>query len=151
MLPALEKRHVRSGLGFIVSGTVLFMMGVLFSFFFLVPASLKFLLGIGKGDLQFILSLDSYVSFVLMLALGGGLVFETPVLVFVLSRLGILTPQRMISGWRVAIVVILIVAALVTPTPDIVNMLLISFPMFVLYFASIGVSRAAQKERDSLC
>lgn len=96
--------------------------------------------------MRFIISLDSYLSFVLTLILGGGAVFEIPVLVFVFSKLGILTPAKMLSSWRAAIIVILTCAALITPTPDIFNMLIISFPMFVLYFASVGISQVAQKK-----
>ncbi len=145
ILPALERRHARYGLLFVLSGVVLFMAGILFSFYFLVPTSLKFLFSIGKGELQFIISLDSYVSFVLLFLVAGGVVFEMPAMVFILAKLGILTAQKMIRGWKIAIVVIVALAALLTPTPDIINMALMSLPMFLLYILSIGVAGLAQR------
>ena len=150
VLPALEKKHARKGLWFILSGSTLFLVGVLFSFYFLAPASLNFLLKVGKGELELIISLDSYVSFILMLVLGGGIVFEMPVLVFMFSRLGVLTSEKMIRGWRVAIILILITAALITPTPDLFNMCLISLPLFMLYLVSIGVSWVAGRKDGSV-
>lgn len=151
ILPALERRHAHYGLLFVLSGIVLFMVGILFSFYFLIPASLKFLLSIGRGELQFIISLDSYIAFVLLFLVAGGLVFEMPVMVFILTKLGILTAQKMIRSWKIAIVVIVTVAALVTPTPDIINMVLMSLPMFLLYILSIGVAGlAAETGRHSL-
>ncbi len=144
--PALDKRAAKNGLLFILSGSLLFISGVLFSFFFLIPASLQFLLSVGRGELEFIISLDSYISFVLVLALGGGVVFQMPMLVFVLSKFGILTAKRMAQSWRAAVVIILLTAAIITPTPDAVNMILMSLPMFMLYLLSIGVARIAEKK-----
>lgn len=145
ILPALERKHARYGLLFVLSGIILFVTGILFSFYFLIPASLKFLLSIGRGELQFIISLDSYISFVLLFMTAGGLVFEMPVMVFILAKLGILTAQKMIRAWKIAIVVIVTVAALLTPTPDIFNMALMSLPMFILYILSIGIAGLAQR------
>lgn len=145
--PAMDRRLARKGLLFIVSGTALFTMGALFSFFFLVPASLRFLLSIGKDELWFMISLDSYVSFVLAFMLGGGLVFEMPCAAFILSKAGILTSHRMVHGWRVALVVILIAAGLITPTPDVVNMMLMAAPMLVLYLFSVFVARLAEPKK----
>jgi len=144
--PALDKDAAKNGLLFILSGSLLFVSGVLFSFFFLIPASLQFLLSVGRGELEFIISLDSYISFILVLALGGGVVFQMPMLVFVLSKFGILTAKRMAQSWRAAVVIILLAAAVITPTPDAVNMILMSLPMFMLYFLSIGVARIAEKK-----
>ena len=149
ILPALERRHARYGMLFVLSGIILFVAGVLFSFYFLIPSSLKFLLSIGRGELQFIISLDSYISFVLLFMVAGGLVFEMPVMVFILARLGILTAQKMIRAWKAAVVFIAIGAALLTPTPDAVNMTIMSIPMFVLYVLSIGVAGLAQRRRRS--
>src|SRR3990167_7441351 len=120
ILPALERKHAGYGLLFVLSCVVLFVTGILFSFYFLIPASLKFLLNIGREELQFIISLDAYISFVLLFMVAGGLVFEMPVAVFILTKLGILTAQKMVHAWKVAIVVIVTGAALLTPTPDII-------------------------------
>lgn len=149
VIPAIEDRTARKGALFIFAGSFLFMVGALFSYFFLLPASLEFLLSVGKGELQFIISLDSYVSFVLLLMLGGGVVFEMPVLVFLLARFGILTARKMVEGWRIAAVLILIGAAFLTPTPDVVNMILMSVPMFGLYVVSIAVAGFAQRRKKN--
>jgi len=146
ILPALDSRYAKRGFLFIICGSLLFAAGASFNFFILIPASLKFLMNMGKGDLQFVISLESYISFVLFLILGGGIVFEMPILVFFLSKFKILTAKKAIKSWRLAVVVILVAAAVLTPTPDVVNMLLMSLPMFVLYFVCIGVAALAEKK-----
>lgn len=145
--PALDSRRIKNGFFFIFFGTLFFLAGAAFNFFILIPASVKFLLGLGGGELQYLISLESYVSFVLFLMLAGGLIFEMPILAFILSKYEILTSRKMIGGWRVAVVIILIAAAILTPTPDTVNMLLLSLPMFLLYFVCIGVALFAEKKR----
>ncbi len=147
LLPALDPRHIRSGFLFIFFGTALFISGAAFNFFILIPASIRFLLGLGQGDLQFIISLESYISFVLLFLLAGGFVFEIPILVFFLSKYGVITAEKAIKGWRVAILVILLAAGILTPTPDAVNMLLMALPMFVLYFVCIGIARFVEKDK----
>lgn len=147
--PALEARHAKKGLFFIVLGWGLFVLGMLFSFFYLLPPALHFLLSIGKGEIQFIISLDSYLSFVLFLMLGTGVVFEMPVLVFFLSKWGWLTAQKMLKGWRLAVVVILVLAAVVTPTPDPINMFFMAVPMVLLYLLSILVAAWAGKKEEA--
>ncbi|OIO39170.1 MAG: twin arginine-targeting protein translocase TatC [Candidatus Omnitrophica bacterium CG1_02_49_16] len=145
--PALSDRWSRIGFLFIFGGTLLFLTGALFCFFVLVPASLKFLLSIGRGELQFIISLEAYTSFVLTLTLAGGIVFEMPLAVFVLAKVGILTASRMIRAWRIALVAILVGAAILTPTPDVVNMILMAIPMILLYLVSVGVAHVAARRR----
>ena len=145
--PAMEDRVARLGLWFVLFGTLLFISGGIFSYFFILPASLKFLLSVGRGELQFLISLDSYVSFVLFLLLGGGIIFQMPLVVLVLSKIGVITAGQMIRGWRIAIVVILILAAFITPTPDLVNMALMALPMIALYIISIGIAKFAGKKK----
>ena len=87
ILPALEPESQKKGLVFISSGTLLFLSGSCLSYLLLLPASLRFLLSVGKEDLIFLISLDAYVSFVLLLILGGGLIFEMPMLTYVLAPL----------------------------------------------------------------
>ena len=147
ILPALETQSRKKGLVFIGSGTLLFLAGACASYFLLLPASLRFLLGIGKNDLVFLISLDAYVSFVLLLILGGAIIFEMPLLAFMLAKVGILTAEQMLKGWKVAIILILVGAAFLTPTPDAVNMMLMAAPMFVLYLLSISVAKFAERKR----
>lgn len=145
VFPALEERWERYGFMFIVSGIALFVTGILFSFYILIPASLEFLLNIGQGELQFIISLDSYISFVLLMMLGCGLIFEIPVLAFFLAKVGILTGEFMMRQWKMAVVGALIVASVITPSPDLVNMFLMALPILILYILSIGIVFIGQK------
>jgi sec-independent protein translocase protein TatC len=147
ILPALEPKSQKKGLAFIGAGTSLFLAGACMSYFLLLPASLRFLLSIGKKDLLFLISLDSYISFVLLLILGGGIIFEMPLLTFMLAKFGILTSEQMLKGWKVAIILILVIAAFLTPTPDAVNMMLMAGPLFVLYLLSISVAKFAERKR----
>ena len=145
--PAMEDRAARLGVWFVLFGTLLLLSGGVFSYFFILPASLKFLLSVGRGELQFLISLDSYVSFVLLILLGGGAIFQMPLVVLVLSKIGVITAGQMIRGWRIAIVVILILAAFLTPTPDLVNLSLMALPMMVLYIISIGIAKFSEKKK----
>ena len=95
------------------------------------------------------ITIQSYLSFVATLSLGCGIVFEMPILVFILSKIGILTPQFMRSSRRYSTVIILIISAIITPTPDMFTMLTVSFPMFLLYELSIVLSARVQKKREA--
>lgn len=117
-----------------------FSLGVLFSYFVLIPPALKFLLGFGGADLQPVISAQNYISFITWTVLGTGLVFEMPVLSYVLTKLGIIDHRFLRSKYRFAIIAILVAAAVLTPTSDIFNMLLFAAPMFVLYELSIWIS-----------
>ncbi|MCG3177156.1 MAG: Sec-independent protein translocase protein TatCd [Candidatus Omnitrophica bacterium] len=143
--PALDEGWSVVGLVFIVGGTLLFLSGASLGFFVLAPASLRFLLNIGREQLQFIITLDEYVSFVLALGLAGGTVFQMPLIVYVLAKVGLLTAALMIRGWRIAMVLILIIAGIATPTPDVFNMLIMAVPMLVLYGISIVVAGMAAR------
>src|SRR3990167_5410297 len=142
--PAIEESIAWYGALFIFSGTGLFIIGALLSFYFLIPASLKFLLSIGRGELQFLISLDSYISFVLLFMLAGGLIFEIPLLAFFLAKLNILTAQTMIRRWKIAVVGSVVFSAFITPTPDAFNMALMAMPIFILYVISIGIVTLTQ-------
>ena len=144
--PAFDPRYRKNGFLFIFFGTLLFVVGAAFNFFLLIPASVKFLLSLGQGELQYLISLESYISFVLFLMFAGGVVFEMPILALILSKFGILTSGKMARGWKIAVVAILIAAAVLTPTPDAVNMLLLSLPMFFLYFVCMGVVLFTEKK-----
>ena len=142
--PAIEGSLAWYGAFLIPSGTGLFITGALLSFYFLIPVSLKFLLNIGRGELQFLISLDSYISFVLLFMLAGGLIFEIPLLAFFLAKLNILTAQAMIRHWKIAVVGSVVFSAFITPTPDIFNMALMAMPMFILYMISVGIVMLTQ-------
>jgi len=123
-----------------------FLAGVVFGYFVLVPTALTFFAGFGTQNIDLNIAADKYISFIMSLVVGAGLVFELPMISYFLTKLGFLTPAFMRHYRRHAIVVILIIAAIVTPTPDIVTQSLLAAPMFVLYEISIIVSKLAQKK-----
>ena len=125
-----------------------FFSGVAFSYFILLPLSLKFFAGFGTKTIDLNIAVDHYISFVLTLLLGAGLVFELPMVSYFLTRLGFLTPAFMRHYRRHSIVVILIISAIVTPTPDPMTQLMLALPMFLLYEISIFVSRVAMKKTN---
>ncbi len=120
-----------------------FSAGVLFSYYIFIPPALKFLLGFAGEDLQPLISAQSYISFITWTILGTGLVFEMPVLSYILTKAGVINHRLLRSKYRYAIVLIFIAAAILTPTPDIFNMMVFAAPMFGLYELSIWVSRFA--------
>jgi sec-independent protein translocase protein TatC len=126
-----------------------FFSGIAFGYYILLPAALSFFSTFGTQNIELHVAIDQYVSFILALLLGAGLVFELPMISYFLSKMGILTPAFMRKYRRHAIVVILIIAAVVTPTPDMVTQTLLALPMLFLYEVSIFVSRFAQKKTPS--
>jgi sec-independent protein translocase protein TatC len=140
-----KERHYITSIVFFTS--FCFFTGIIFGYYILLPAALTFFSTFGTQNIELHVALDQYVSFMLALLLGAGLVFELPMISYFLSKMGILTPAFMRKYRRHAIVVILIIAAVVTPTPDMVTQTLLALPMFVLYEVSIFVSQFAQKKK----
>lgn len=140
-----ERRYISV---IVVFTSFCFFAGVAFAYFILLPTALKFFSEFGTENISLNVSIDRYVSFVLSLILGAGLVFELPMVSYFLSKLGILTPAFMRHYRRHAIVVILVIAAVVTPTPDIVTQVLLAAPMFLLYEASIFVSVLVHRKKQ---
>ncbi|OGX23617.1 MAG: twin arginine-targeting protein translocase TatC [Omnitrophica WOR_2 bacterium RIFCSPHIGHO2_02_FULL_45_21] len=141
ILPALAEKQKRFALSFISLALLAFLLGCAFGYLFLTPISLKFLLAIAGDELTPVISLSKYLSFVLALVLGCGLVFETPVLIWILTRLKIATPEFLRKKRKYAYALLLIAAAIVTPTTDPFNMCLLALPMILLYEIGIWVSR----------
>ena len=124
-----------------------FLLGVSFAYFVMIPASIAFATKVTWGPVTNQISVGSYFSFVLGFILACGVVFEMPMLSYALSRFGIVTPALLRRYRRHAIVGILIVAAVITPTPDPFNQLLLAVPLYVLYEVSILVAAMASKQR----
>jgi sec-independent protein translocase protein TatC len=138
-----ERRYI-SRIVFFTS--LCFFSGIAFGYYILLPAALTFFSTFGTQNIELHIALDQYVSFMLALLLGAGLVFELPMISYFLSKMGMLTPAFMRKYRRHAIVVILIISAVVTPTPDMVTQTLLALPMFFLYEVSIIVSKFSQKK-----
>lgn len=113
----------------------------------MLPSVLKFLISF-QGPVVPLISINEYFDLTLMVLLGVGLVFELPILIFFLSLFGVVTPKFLWKNSKYAILVITIVAAFITPTPDALTMLIFMAPMVVLYFAGIGVSALVVGRRN---
>ncbi|TAL70248.1 MAG: twin-arginine translocase subunit TatC [Bacteroidetes bacterium] len=122
-----------------------FFSGVVFAYFVMIPTMLKFAASFGSSDIKNIIDINEYFSFLSLMLLASGIVFEMPMISYVLSRVGILSPRFLRKYRRHSIVVILIIAAVLTPTPDPINQLIFAMPLFVLYELSILISKIAEK------
>lgn len=141
----LKKSEKRGLLVAIPFATILFLAGGSFAFIVMLPASMKFFTSL--LDVNTSLRLSSYFGFVTNLIFWIAMSFELPLLVFVLTRVGVIQPSFLTKGWRVALVGIAVMAAVITPTGDPVNMVIFMVPLFVLYLMSIGLSALAYKAR----
>jgi sec-independent protein translocase protein TatC len=143
--PGLKPGARKLGLIGIPLTTLLLVTGMLFAYYFMLPSALPFLLNF--MGIQTIPRPSSYINFVSGLMLWIGVAFEFPLVIFVLSLMGIAKPKFMAQQWRIAVVIIAVIAAVITPTVDPVNMALVMGPMIVLYFLSIGLSYLASFSR----
>jgi sec-independent protein translocase protein TatC len=137
--PGLYRREKRYVVPFMVSTITLFTLGGYFGYRVAYPRALNFLIEFSH-QFQPMITIGEYTQLFLSIVLGMGLIFELPVLVFFLSFMGIVSPGFMLRNFRYAILIIFIVAAIVTPTPDIVNMCVFAAPMVALYGLSVGVA-----------
>lgn len=148
--PALHEKERKAASGFVIYATFLFIIGVLFGYYVITPESINFLSGYTiSPTIENKFSVDSYLSSVATLTLATGIVFELPILVYVLSSLGVLTVKFMRETRRYAVVVILIIAAVVTPTPDMMTMTVVSIPLFILYEVGILVAAVVEKRKKA--
>lgn len=137
--PGLYKHERKAVTGFLFSTVFLFLAGISFGYFIMLPYMLDFLTSF-QGPFRPLISINEYFDFVLIVMLGLGIIFELPVLIFFLALFGIVTPKFLWDNVRYAILIIAIVAAIITPTPDATTMLVFMAPMVALYFISIGVA-----------
>lgn len=145
--PGLYKRERRYAAPFIIFASLFFVAGGYFGWKFLLPATVGFFLETGASFRQ-VVTIDDYFSFASMIILACGLVFETPILIFFLARLGVVTPAFLLQKSKYAIVLAFIIAAIVTPTPDMVTQTALAVPMIILYFLGVGVAYAFGKKYD---
>lgn len=148
--PGLYPDEKRWGPWLVISVSIFFVLGVVFAYYVLAPFAIKFLTAIGSPDVEKNISINYYAKFVLQLLVASGLLFLMPVASFLLTKMGLITPTFLRKSWRYAIIIILIVAAFITP-PDPVSMLLMGVPLLFLYEFSILVSHLAlhQEKRKS--
>lgn len=144
--PALYEKESTGAKGFVAVSSLLFLTGVLFSYFLIVPLTINFL---GRyqvsADVTNMIAMNSYISTMVTLTLIMGLVFELPVLIYFLTKFGIITPQFMRKYRRHSLVVILILSAVITPQ-DVTSMVLVAIPLYLLFEISILVSNRTFKK-----
>jgi sec-independent protein translocase protein TatC len=146
--PALHEKERKSANGIIFYLSFLFTFGVLFGYYVIVPMSVNFLGAYQvSAEVRNAINLDSYISTVTTLTLISGIIFELPMVIFFLSKIGLITPVFMRNYRRHAVIVILILAAVLTPTSDITTLLLVAVPLYILYEISIFVSGNVVKNR----
>ncbi len=126
---------------FVVFTCLLFYAGTLFCYFVTLPLGIKFLLGFGSAELQPVISIGRFVNFTTLFILAFGVIFELPVFMVFMAKVGVFTRRFYEQNRRYAVLLIAILAALLTPTPDIVNMLLMGGPLYLLYEAGIVILR----------
>jgi sec-independent protein translocase protein TatC len=137
--PALYQHEKKYVTPFIFLSSISFVLGAAFAYYILFPPAVSYLLGLGS-NFDLMLRATDYFDFITLIMLAMGIIFQMPAITYVLSRIGIVTAGLLIQSWRIAIVVILIISAVVSPTGDIPNMMLFATPMIALYGVSIFVA-----------
>jgi sec-independent protein translocase protein TatC len=146
--PALYEKEKKNAKRFIFFSSLLFFLGVLFGYFVVVPMSVNFFATFKISDVvknQF--SIASYIGMVKTSVIASGLFFELPIIIYFLTKLGLVTPSFLRKYWRYAVVIILIVSAIVTP-PDVVSQVIVAVPMLIIYEISILISRIVYKNQN---
>ncbi len=138
--PGLYAHEKAYAVPFIVAGSLFFLLGGGFGHYILFPTTFKFLYEFAGDDMQFLPKVDEYFEFYSWFLLGLGLVFQIPVVIFVLARIGIVTPGFLMRQFKFAVLVSFIVAAIVTPSADVVNQTLLALPMMGLYLLGVLVA-----------
>ena len=146
--PALYRHERKYVTPFVVLSSVSFVVGAAFAYYILFPPAVKYLLGLGE-DFSLMLRATDYLDFILLIILAMGIIFQMPAITYVLARIGIVSAGFLLKSWKFAIVIILIVAAVASPTADIPNMMLFAAPMIVLYILSIGIAWFFGRKRKS--
>jgi sec-independent protein translocase protein TatC len=131
----------------VIASILLFYSGIAFVYFLLMPAAVKILLNFIGGSMASTIGADDYLSFTIMFSLAMGVLFDTPIIVMILTYLGIITPQTLLKYWKHAIVVIWIIAALITPTPDPLTQSLVAVPLMLFFGISILASQMVVRRK----
>ncbi|NND64012.1 MAG: twin-arginine translocase subunit TatC [Flavobacteriaceae bacterium] len=146
--PGLRSNERRSARGFIIVASLLFFIGVLFGYYVVTPLSINFLGTYQVSDQVFNdFDLSSYIGLVRACALSSGLIFELPIIIYFLTKVGLVTPQFLRKYRKFALVIVLIISAIITP-PDIASQIIVAVPVVILYEISIFISKAVIKRQN---
>lgn len=146
--PALYKHERAYVTPFIGLSSISFVAGAAFAYYVLFPPALRYLIGLAV-EFRPLLRATDYFDFITLIMLAMGIIFQMPAVSYVLARIGILTAGFLIKSWKISLVVILIVAAFVSPTADVINMMLFAAPMMALYIVSIFIAWFFGKKRQT--
>ncbi|MCK4360771.1 MAG: twin-arginine translocase subunit TatC, partial [Bacteroidales bacterium] len=146
--PALHIKEKKYTSGAVIISSLLFIAGILFSYFLIVPLTVNFLGTYQVSEyVQNLVSLSSYISTVVSVTFGVGVVFELPIFVYFFTKVGIVTPSFLRKNRKYMLVIILILSAIITP-PDVFSQILVCIPLFGLYELSIYISEKIYKKRE---
>lgn len=145
--PGLTRSERRFAIPFLTFMALLFLVGCAFSFFYAFPIALEFLMSWNENGLS-AYTRSYYISLLFSFVIGMGVCFELPMVVFLLSHLGIVTPRFLLKNFKYAVVIVFAIAAVVTPTTDVVMQTMLSIPMLVLYLAGVGAAWLVGRRKD---
>jgi len=144
--PGLYQKEKKYVIPFVLFTSVFFLGGAAFAYTVAYPFACRFFLQMGK-DFQAVITISQFFSLTVKMLLGIGLVFEMPVLIFFLSKMGIVTSGWMVRNFKYAVLAVFVIAALITPSPDMINQMIIAGPMLLLYGIGVLVAFLFGKER----
>ena len=145
--PALKTKERRYTISVLFMIVGFFAIGVVFGYYYIMPPGIRWLMGVAGTQMSPILSASEYVTFSGWFMVGLGISFETPIVIWMLVALGVLTPEQLVKQWRMALIVILLVAAVITPDWSPVTMVMVAAPMTILYVLSILLARFTVRRR----
>lgn len=146
--PGLYRKEKLYLAPFLLFGTLFFLGGGAFAYYVAFPMAADFLLKMGEGfEMQ--LTVERYFSFLMTMILGLGMMFELPIVILVLSALGVVTPGFLLRHFRWAVLIIFVVAAIITPTPDVVNLCIFAVPALLLYLLGVAAAFVVTRKKES--
>ncbi|MCA1849800.1 MAG: twin-arginine translocase subunit TatC [Acidobacteria bacterium] len=145
--PGLYPHERGYALPFILLSSVSFVIGAAFAYYVLFPPAAAYLLGLGQ-DFRLLLKATDYFDFIILIMLAMGIVFQMPAMTYILSRIGIVSARLLLRIWKTSLIVILVAAAVLSPTSDVLNMMLFAAPMMMLYMVSILIAWIFGKPRE---
>lgn len=149
--PGLYRREKRYAIPFIFFGSLFFLGGGAFGYFVALPFATEFLVEMGlDANWDADIRIERYLSFAVNVLLGLAVMFQLPIVIFMLSQLGVVTPRFLMRHFRWAVLIIIVVSAIITPTPDAVNMTIVAGPTVLLYLVGVGASALVQRRRKRI-
>lgn len=145
--PGLKENERKNSRGFIFIASLLFFLGVLFGYYLITPLSINFLGNYQVSKEVFNdFDLDSYISLVRTSVLASGLIFELPILIYILTKIGLVTPEGLKKYRKISLVIVLVISAVITP-PDVVSQIIVAIPILILYEVSIYISKVVVRNQ----